>query len=49
MIVNKIISNKRSLKQTQKEIYKKVSLTTIYRVLDKEDKLKHIKMKNILI
>ena len=44
-IVKKIISNKRSLRQTQKEIDKKVSLSTIYNVLVKDDKIKYKKMK----
>ena len=47
MIVKKIITNKRSLRQTQKEIVKKVSLSTIYRVLAKDDKIKHRKMKKV--
>ena len=45
MIVKKIITNKRSLRQTQKEIDKKVSLSKIYRVLAKDNKIKHRKMK----
>ena len=48
MIVKKIITNKRSLRQTQKEIDKKVSLSKIYRVLAKNDKIKHRKMKKQL-
>ena len=45
MIVKKVVSNKRSLRQTQKEIDKKVSLSTIYNVLAKNDKIKYRKMK----
>ena len=42
-IVKKIISNKRSLRQTQKVIDKKVSLSTIYNALVKDDKIKYKK------
>ena len=49
MIINKIVSNKRSLRQTQKEIDKKVSLSTIYNVLSNDDKIKHKKIKNSII